>query len=168
MSEQNVFTASVTKVLAYGQQWGVPIIIVDRNGLGYPVQLDGHIVEDTHQGPSDGSICWPERTILWPRGGQVAHALLHELNHVLMDIDPDQIDEVSSGLLALDAYGSRLLRLSGWREWMASYSVDDTEWLDVSTRQRGKLLRSSLSDAVRLGLLDPAGRPTFKRHSVLT
>lgn len=162
--KQSSTTANVAKVLRYCKRWRVPVILVDQDSRGHGRLPDGREVADTHMGPSDGSICWPERTILWPRSGGVAHALLHELNHVLMDVDPDEIDEVASGLLALDAYGSRALRLQGWSEWMARYTVDSTDWLDVTTHRRGKLLRASLADAVRLGLLDAAGRPTFRRQ----
>lgn len=141
-------------VLRYIARWGVPVV------------ADGPV---THRAPYSmfGGIHWPTRTIV----AMVADSddwspwygclLVHELSHVLVGVEPDEVDEVGSSMLALDHIGCRLLKLD-WSNWMQEYEVDGQHWSLMTKRARADALYESRVVARAVGLLDERGRPTFK------
>lgn len=153
----------VQRVLRYIARWGVPTESVRETKLA--------VTDEAPYGVG-GGIHWPSRTIIvsgfedvvnYPWG---ACLLLHELSHVLDGTQPDNADEVGGPILALDRYGARYLRLSGWSDWMSEFLLYDNDpagtlWTNASTCRRGGLLQASLTRAYHSGLLDRSGRPTF-------
>lgn len=150
----------LSRVVRECQRWGVPI----RFGRPSP---DDKIWPNFHEGPRFGGIHWPTRTIWFPRNTlreDAPMALLHELSHVLSDIDPEFIDETESGMLAFEYATARRLKLS-WSAWMQDYAIQapfDFVWPDLTTRERGELLRNSHVEAVKSGILDSVGKPTYR------
>lgn len=149
------------RVLRYAERWGVRVVPA------------GGELRATDVAPLNffGGIHWPKRTIVFDfdtaadEGALSACLLAHELSHVLCGKDPCCVDEVGSSMLALDYYAARRLRLLDWSAWMYDYSTGDGLWRGCTTRQRGQLIAQSLAEAVRSGLLDQRGRPTFNRSA---
>lgn len=152
--------AGLVSVFRYIERWGVPVVSAG------PV---------THAAPYGytGGIHWPTRTIVTPLIAQQVETgrrewawdgalLVHELSHVLVDENPDGVDEVESAMLALDYAGCRLLKL-GWSEWMSEYEVAGRHWSLMSRQARADALAISRREARERGLLDERGRPTFRR-----
>jgi hypothetical protein len=135
-----------------------------RFGMPAP---NARISPNFHEGPKFGGIYWPTRTIWFPRNTlreDAPMALLHELSHVLSDIDPDFVDETRSGMLMFEYATARRLKLS-WSAWMCDYTVAapfEFKWPELTTHERGELLRDSHKEAMRAGLLDADGRPTYR------
>ncbi len=151
-------TPTLDLVRAYCARWEVPL-------------ATGII--STHMGPGAFSIRWPSRTIIEGAAGydpddDDAWYLLHELSHILIDKNPNKVSEPHSAMLALDFYGARHLKLKGWTDWMDTFGIGGERsyltWPQLSTRERGALMKASLEDAVNLGLLTRKGRPTFVRQ----
>lgn len=121
----------------------------------------------THAAPYGypGGIHWPTRTIVTnlpdpsPWEGCL---LVHELSHVLVERDPNDVCEVTSAMLALDYAGCRLLKLA-WSQWMEEYEVDSLSWCLMSRTSKTAALDLSRTRARNLGLLDARGRPTYQR-----
>lgn len=147
---------SLASVFRYIARWGVA------------VAPDGPVTHDAPYGVY-GGIHWPTRTIVthldghgnsWKWDGCL---LVHELSHVLIGTNPSDVDEVSSGMLALDHIGCRLLKLA-WSDWMEEFHVDDKHWSLMTKMDRYDALHWSRLEAIGLGLLNERGRPTFQRH----
>jgi hypothetical protein len=157
-NDHRLWHAEFKRVLRYCERWGAPIRI-------------GHVptgLNDFHEGPMYGGIDWLTRTIWWPAdapmGADSASALLHELSHIVMDLDPEYVDEVESPMLAFEYYSARRLRLR-WTDWMKNFRVDsvkpDHAWLELSTQERGALIAESLKEAIDCGILNQNGSPTY-------
>lgn len=152
--------AELSRVVRECQRWNVPI----RSGKPSP---SDRLWPDFHEGPRYGGIHWPTRTIWFPRNTlreDAPMALLHELSHILSDVEPDFVDETQSGMLAFEYATARRLKLS-WSAWMRDYIVPaylDVVWSELTTRERGEFLRDSHAEAVKDGILDVSGRPTYR------
>jgi len=156
-------------VFRYLARWGVPVIHMDEPGHRVPIaQLGGQRV--THDAPYGyaGGIHWPTRTIVTALDGSDTSPkwegclLVHELSHVLVEQEPDEVDEVGSAMLALDYIGCRLHKLA-WSEWMEEYEVNGRIWSMLSRQVRAEALAQSRAVAIHQGLLDEHGRPTYRR-----
>lgn len=172
-------TPMLDKVRQYAKDWGIKIV-GDRGGwttrAGRPY---------THDGPGIFCIDWPSRSIVEPIAtakprGRVATEgdtwyLVHEISHVLLNIDPTTVDEINSAIIALDHWSGRHLGLTGWDDWMEMFtlgpdlpepwgsSLQNEEWGAVDAAVHEALLRRSLAYAVSAGLLTASGEPTFNR-----
>lgn len=150
------------RVLRYAERWGVRVVPAGGEFLVTDVASSLNF---------SGGIHWPMRMVVFDfdtaanEGAISACLLAHELSHVLCGKDPCCVDEVGSSMLALDYYAARRLRLLGWSAWMCDYVAGDGLWRECTTRQRGLLIAQSLAEAVRSGLLDERGRPTFNRSA---
>lgn len=181
-------TPMLDKVRNYAKRWGVKTSATHVMEL-YP---PGH-VPWTHDGPGIFAIDWPTRTVIEPlatkpKRGLVASDsdawyLIHELSHVLVNVDPDEVDEVQSAMLALDFYAGRYLGFSDdeWEKWMADFTLDlgtleehgytrpdhyiSLEWCEVDRATQERMLHGSLKLAAEAGLLSPQGDPTFNRSA---
>ena len=164
------------KVRQYAKDWGIKI-----SGL----RLNRGAI--THDGPSVFGIHWPTRLIVGPLARTLTDAdawyLVHEISHVLINEDPDDVDEVHSAMIAMDYYAGQHIGLSGWESWMDDFAlpemamvarrgvdeVGDTpllrscEWKDVDAEVQAHLLEQSLGHAIAKGLLTEDGTPTFNR-----
>lgn len=146
------------KTLNYIARWGIKA-----------QKFFGENTDGLARAPSSRhGICWSERSIYWQlpkdyKEGYESCGLVHELSHVLVQQQASKIDEIHSPLLALDYYGVRYMRISGWKEWMENYLDLKVYWPQYNTRTRGSLIRTSLHMAVQCGLLTPNGKPTFQR-----
>lgn len=146
-------------VLRYIARWGVPVI-----SSGQAVSTHRRA---THGAPYGyiGGIHWPTRTIITQLRSPTKWEgclLVHELSHVLVEHDPNTVDEVQSAMLALDYAGCRLLKLA-WSSWMSEFVVNDSHWSLMSLYDRQIALGYSRSRAIDQGLLDARGRPTYRR-----
>lgn len=174
------------KIRQYANDWGIKIHASHFMEL-YPRGQ----VPWTHDGPGIFAIHWPTRKIVepWaiePKPGLVASDndvwyLVHEISHILVNVDPDDVDEVHSPMLAMDYYAGRHLGLSGWDNWMADFTLPEMEmvarsvevgdppllrsceWKDVDAKVQAHLLEQSLGHAIAKGLLTEDGTPTFNR-----
>lgn len=159
------------RVIWHAKRWGVEV----RSGKPPKFEEeDGWWSSPFLNGPSfdDSFGIWlPERAIYWNTeirtdSGATPNGLLHELAHVITGKPPDEVDEITSGMLAFEYRTSRALKLTTWRAWMQTYQVDandSTMWLEASTRFRHKALVESFQGAVERGLLDANGKPTYRR-----
>jgi hypothetical protein len=160
MKTKDKIAAELFSVLRECNRWSVPV------EFGKP-NPKIRVWPAFHEGPRFGGIHWPTRTIWFPRFTQredAPMALLHELSHVLSDIDPEFVDETRSGMLKFECVTARRLGLS-WSSWMRDYTVSvpfDIMWSDLTTRERGDILRESHAEAVKDGILDANGRPTYR------
>lgn len=153
--------AELLRVVRECKRWNVRV----RSGMPAP---NDRLWPDFHEGPRYGGIHWPTRTIWFPHNTlreDAPMALLHELSHVLSDVEPEFVDETRSGMLMFEYATARRLKLS-WSAWMRDYVVsaiiDDVTWSDLTTRERGELLRDSHIEAVKDGIIDINGRPTYQ------
>jgi len=169
-----IATPMLDKVRKYAKRWGIRI----ASDLG-----------DTHDGPGLFGIHWPSRTVVepfatFPKRERVATDsdtwyLIHEISHILVNVDPDDVDEVHSSMIAMDYYAGQHLGLSGWDDWMEDFTLPamemvardpgdqevsllrSCEWSDVDKTVQARLLERSLGDAIAKGLLTEDGTPTF-------
>ncbi len=174
-------TPMLDKVRQYAKDWGIQIV----SDLGAPTRAY------THDGPGLFGIHWPSRKIIEPFATRPkrepvatdsdAWYLIHEISHVLLNVDPEEVDEISSAIIALDHHAGRHLGVAGWDGWMADFTLptmamvardpDDQsssllrscEWKDVDAKVQAHLLEQSLGHAVAKGLLTEDGTPTFNR-----
>lgn len=188
-------TPTLDKVRQYAKDWGIRIV-GDRSGMSGSANLE--LRPDsfkrfsfTHDGPGIFSIHWPSRQIVEPiatvpKRGRVATDsdrwyLVHEISHILVNVDPEDVDEVHSPMLAVDYYAGKHLGLSGWDDWMADFTLPEMEmvarsaevgdppllrsceWKDVDAKVQAHLLGQSLGHAIAKGLLTEDGTPTFNR-----
>lgn len=183
-------TPMLDKVRKYAKDWGIKIV-GDRSGMSGAANValrpdTLHRFAFTHDGPGIFSIYWPTRKIVEPitecpkrrlATDSDTWYLLHEMSHILVNVDPEEVDEISSATLALDYYGGSYLGLEGWEKWMGSFtlgpglpdpwgdSLQYEEWGAVDDGVHEALLARSLTRAVSAGLLTPDGAPTFNRSS---
>ena len=157
--------AELRAVLRYAERWGVKIEFRAHHAPHDHARRASHIYSVSTDTISD--IDWNTRTVWFGddlKDAKQRCALLHEINHVVVGIDPDSVEEVDSGMLALDYYVARSAKLSGWRAWMNTYTLIEGEWPTVSTQERSKALVDSFWGAIRAGLMNPrTGRPTYRR-----
>lgn len=157
-------TPMLDKVRKYAKDWGIKIV-GDRSGMSGAASValrpdTLHRFAFTHYGPGIFSIHWPTRKIVEPitEGPKRRLAtdndtwyLLHEMSHILVNVDPEEVDEIRSATLALDYYGGSYLGLEGWEKWMGSF--------------KERLVAKSLAVAAETGLLTAQGAPTFNRSA---
>ena len=180
-------TPMLDKVRKYAKDWGVEIGATHVMELYPPAHVPW-----THDGPGIFAIHWPTRRIIEPlaekpKRGRVATDrdtwyLIHEISHVLLNVDPEQVDEARSSMLALDYYAGRHLGLGdGWDKWMDGFTLDretlldngfteiqadlSLEWGEIDQATEDLLLSKSLLLAVDAGLLTKQGAPTFNRSA---
>ena len=158
----------IERTADFGERWGVKIVLEDHDSD--PVVF--HSL-DYSSGPIVGTICWPTKTVYWPPyrqgyGSSNVNALLHEISHCVVNVAPDDVDEVDHGLLAFELFSSRFLHLRGWKSWMHSFRCDwrphgnDYLYCLLPHEGRSDVLRRSFQGAVRAGLLTPDGKLTFQ------
>ncbi len=185
-------TPMLDKVRKYANDWGIKIV-GDRSGMSGTANValrpdTLHRFAFTHDGPGIFSIHWPTRKIVEPitEGPKRRLAtdndtwyLLHEMSHILVNVDPEEVDEIRSATLALDYYGGSYLGLEGWEKWMGSFTLDreilldngytkldaefTAEWAELEEATKERLVAKSLAVAVETGLLTAQGAPTFKQ-----
>ena len=149
----------LARVVRECARWNVPIL------FGKPTAHE-RTMEDFHEGPRYGGIHWPTRTIWYPLDSthkDAPMALLHELSHVLCDVEPELVDELESMMLKFEQSTARRLKLQ-WASWMEDYELhglDGERWPDLTTAERGEILRHSMGNAVMEGILYADGRPTY-------
>lgn len=190
-------TPMLDKVRQYAKGWGIKIVgnagqkaVVSR---GQTIMMEPPREQRTwtHDGPGIFSIHWPSRQIVEPiatvqKRGRVATdsdrwCLVHEISHILVNVDPDDVDEIHSPMLAMDYYSGQYLGLSGWADWMDDFTLPEMEmvarpdevgdipllrsceWGDVDKTVQERLLGESLGHAIAKGLLTEDGTPTFNR-----
>lgn len=156
-------TEDFYKVLLYCQRWGVEVKFDfpdydDMSGL-FTSRVDLSHVMYT---PILRHIYWHDKkNECW------SHWLLHELSHCLASKNPSCIDEPGSEMIAFEYYSTRYLKISGWTEFMADYSLGDGRpWYYHSQEEKSIVLKRSLVKAMNAGLLDVNGKPTFRRRHV--
>lgn len=186
-------TPMLDKVRQYAKDWGIKIV-GDRSGMVGDLRLRPDSYQKlswTHDGPGIFGIHWPTRKIVEPiatapKRERVATDkdtwyLIHEISHVLLNVDPEQVDESRSAMLALDYYAGRHLGLGGWEKWMSGFTLDretlldngfteiqadlSLEWGEIDQATEDLLLSKSLKLAVDAGLLTKQGAPTFNRSA---
>lgn len=170
------------KVRQYAKDWGIRI--VGNAGQKAVISCGKTIMMVpsreqrtwTHDGPGIFSIHWPSRQIIEPiatvpKRGRVATDgdrwyLVHEISHILVNVDPDDVNEIHSPMLAMDYYAGQHLGLSGWEDWMDSFVLPAMEMVARHRVEVGDipLLRScewgDVDTAVHERLLEI---PTFNR-----
>lgn len=174
-------TPMLDKVRQYAKDWGIKIA-GDAGGWTSPSSRPW-----THDGPGIFSIHWPSRKVVEPIATAPKRArvatdldawyLIHEISHILLSIDPEEVIETTSAILALDHYAGRYLKIDGWAHWMKSFTLDvglaepwgDTlyglEWNEIPDEAATFLVGESLNLAVAQGLLTADGAPTFNRSA---
>lgn len=174
-------TPMLDKVRQYAKDWGIKIVGDPGNWTWTSPEEKPY----THDGPGIFCIDWPSRSVVEPIAttkprGRVAMEgdvwyLVHEISHVLLNIDPARVDETNSAIIALDYWSGRHLGLMGWDDWMYMFtlgpdlpepwgsSLQDEEWGAVEPAVHEALLSRSLDYAVSAGLLTVSGEPTFSR-----
>lgn len=181
-------TPMLDKVRQYAKDWGVGIV-GDRSGMSGTANLElrPDSFPFTHDGPGIFSIHWPTRTIVEPIATVAkrkrvatdsdAWYLIHEISHILLNVDPEEVDEIASAIIALDYHAGRHLGLTGWDDWMGDFTLPEMEmverqghrllstceWRDVGAKVQAHLLEQSLGHAIAKGLLTEDGTPTFNR-----
>lgn len=183
-------TPMLDKVRQHAKDWGIKII-GDRTRMVGDLSLRPDSYQKflwTHDGPGIFGIHWPTRRIVEPIATpnvrpiaceNDAWYLIHEISHVLLSVDPEQVDEARSAMLALDYYAGLHLGLgAGWEKWMSGFTLDRetlldngvtkleadlllVEWGDFDQATEEILLSKSLKMAVDAGLLTAQGVPTF-------
>lgn len=152
---RNRTPVTMVSAIRYAREWDVNVV----------VQPDSLFTESTwtHPGPVSGGIHWPTRTIIWPiddMDRSFIPAFIHELSHVLVDLNPNKISELDSPILALDHAALRFLGCSRlWSVWMSNF----VDWPTLPTRQRHDHLIDSQLRAQSAGLLDDRNEPTFRK-----
>lgn len=152
--------AELRSVLRYAERSGVKVELREHTG-----PWRRHV---TFTAPASAAVIdWADRTVWFADDAQGKAeqrcALVHEIVHVVVGVRPDLVDEVESGMLAIEHYVARSAKLSGWTEWMNNYIIDGGfSWQYASTQKRGAALLDSYMGAIRNGLIDDrTGRPTF-------
>ena len=180
-TDPRLFT-DMAKVLAYVRKWNVPILYARPHEYRDRTITPDSTWEWTEGPTGECGIDWKMKTIVWgqsPKGAKYVHpnALLHELAHVLDPVHPDDADEIGGTMLAFEHYSARYLNLGHREGWMEGVGLGDDDakylgfrgrdhvtWFDLTDVGRSRLLKRSLREAVRLGLLMESGRPTFQRN----
>lgn len=131
-------TPMLDKVRQYAKDWGVGIV-GDRSGMSGTANLElrPDSFPFTHDGPGIFSIHWPTRTIVEPIATVAkrkrvatdsdAWYLIHEISHILLNVDPEEVDEIASAIIALDYHAGRHLGLTGWDDWMGDFTLPEME-----------------------------------------
>lgn len=184
-------TPMLDKVRKYAEDWGIRIV-GDRSGMSglsnLALRPDSFMqFAFTHDGPGLFSIHWPTRKIIEPiatepKLGRVATDrdvwyLIHEISHILLNVDPEEVIEGQSAIIALDYYAGRHLGLDGWERWMGEFTLEGgfpepigdslhgVEWAEISEEAKQTIIGNSLGQAAQAGLLTLEGVPTFNRSA---
>jgi hypothetical protein len=143
-------------------RWGVPV--------HFAAPPDG--AESLLSAPQHMAwIQWPQRVIWFDDidNDVAALGLLHELTHCVVGAHPSTVDEIYSGMLYLEWVTQRRLKLSRWSKWMEDYSLGGDrgdEWGDVSVRDKSRELAKSKQGAIKAGIVDHCGKPTYRKAPV--
>lgn len=160
------------RVLQEARRWGVPIRILTEDGVS--AGRKKRLLTDS-PGTHFIGICWEEK-YLWAGPNirldeALPFDLLHELMHIVIGVSPFAVEEIRSGMLALEHEASKRLRLSQRSAWMRDYNVvpsslgvqgDETRWPFASKKVRSAALWKSRQAAILRGLMTLDGRPTYK------
>lgn len=93
--------------------------------------------------------------------------LLHEIAHALMRQGPSTVDEIFSGLFAVERRMALDLRLPGYRLWVDTfYRYNSRPMSEVPACQRASILWISTQAAIREGLLDSQGQLTHLSRNI--
>jgi hypothetical protein len=154
--------ASYERVLAECSRWGVRVVRaapMDPNAL-------------SRQPSTDTWLAWPERIIYQPDPHPLA--LLHDLGHAVIGIDPRFAHEIDHGVMAFECCQHAALGLKrealgdAWVTWMQTYGIweptrdEVVTYFEASAAAIEADMQLSLAGAVRLGVLHPDGSPTYQ------
>lgn len=149
------------RVLQECERWGVEVVHAPPvDDWAHPGQL-----------ATDTWLAWRERIIYQPSPHAIA--LLHELGHAVIGIDPHRACEIDDGVFAFELYGQRSLGLwqpqdAVWQRWMSTHGIwepmrsQTVVFFEASSAAVEAELRQSLAGAVRLGVLTADGSPTYR------
>ncbi len=166
-------TPAAEVILGAFTLWGVPLEIYSRAARVRSRAGAGVTGGITHSAPAHwGGIRWPARTVVWSseelKKPEQLCGLVHELAHVLLGVNPSNSDEVHSEMLALEAAHHAYLGLTQdvIDNWFTAFNINDkgTTWFQASWSQRLDVMHSSRRCALRKGLINAEGYPTFHRH----
>lgn len=150
------------------KRWDVELRLVKGE---VPKQLDYSNRAFKIAPSNDGGILWEpgkRPVVIWPIKESKSFAnlcaLIHELGHILLWIDPHKSDEIDSAMLAIEAshHAYCLIPQRGVDLWMRYFSMPSgNDWPDASWTERLDILSASRKVAFRQKLIDKEGHPTF-------
>lgn len=152
------------RVIQEAKRWGVNVIVVRKgtpSGWEYTDDWFSLVQDHDHRhGPQVPNLLFQGRTIIIKREGltheTVAEATMHELAHIVVGDDPQTSDE-EGAIMGVEVEAHIRLKLD-WKTWMNSYEG----WHRWPATQRRDTVAGAKDKAIKAGLLDKRGKPTYR------
>lgn len=150
------------RVLEEARRWGVRVVVSRTLPIealvGPRIGAVDHLTATVHLLEYELETASTDDGPLW---------LLHELAHCLMRQGPVSVDEIFSGLFAVERQMALHLHLPGYRLWVDTfYRYNSLPMSKVPSCQRRSILWISTQAAIREGLMDKKGGLTYLSRNV--
>jgi hypothetical protein len=91
--------------------------------------------------------------------------LIHEFAHVAVKKDPDDVNEINSPMLAVEAALHQHCNVPDMRvsRWMCRFGIDSWYWPDAPWGRRVRVLHVSLQRGMQAGLLTERGELLWRK-----